>query len=311
MLAQISRDEYADNWVVLGDSLSEGVGFVRDSWVSELVRQMRQTNEPSADGARKVSISLVRLRPVGRSDADRFVKFGYAADIDEDPRPATRQLWIWNLACEGTTLESDLGRLSLIRAIGPSLVVVFRGSLESIVRPAALVGGAWPFWVPASWRSYAAMDPRCYFSATWWRRAKQQFVDRIKQVTRQTLLRKAPGTPLIAADLLRRNAEELFNALASVVPRVIVCGLLPVSEERFPGSPAHFVEVNALLRRAAGGAGCEFFDWGVDLARGGSASSTDALFYRDGFHPNRAGCSKLASLLRERLYETVESGVRK
>ena len=91
-------------------------------------------------------------------------------------------------------IGSDFGWLSLIAALRPDLVVIFRGSLESIIRPAMLVDGDWPWWVPPSWRGYAAMDPRCYFSTTWWRKAKQSSVDAMKQKVRLKLLKRAPAS---------------------------------------------------------------------------------------------------------------------
>jgi hypothetical protein len=207
-------------------------------------------------------------------------------------------VWIWNLACEGQTVESDLGWLPFIGTLRPELVVVFRGSLESIIRPAMLRDGDWPWWVPQSWRGYAAMDPRCYFSTTWWRRAKQSSLDALKQKTRLKLLKQRPGNPLLSLDAFASHQTELLRNLRSLAKRVLVLGLLPVDETRFPGSPEYFQSVNARLKEIATAAGAEFFDWASLLAARGKHSD---LFYRDSFHPNEAGARALAEILCERL----------
>jgi hypothetical protein len=210
-------------------------------------------------------------------------------DIDEKQHPS--DLWLWNLACEGQTIETDLAWLPLIRALRPELVVIFRGSLESIIRPATL-----PWWVPQSWRGYAAMDPRCYFSTTWWRKAKQQAFDAMKQRIRVNLLSRERGKakPLMDPDAIAAHLATLVRRLRELKTHVLVLGLLPVDESRFPGSPAHFASVNAKLGEVAAAEGAEFFDWGSSLER-------DGLFYRDGFHPNLAGARALADILRSRI----------
>ncbi len=287
----------SENWIVLGDSLAEGMGFVRHSFASELVRIVRTQVE---DGrVPSTAVSLVRLRAVGATNSNRFVRFGYAADIDEDPRTASRRVWIWNLASEGSTIESDHARLPLVEALRPSLAIVFRGSLESIVRPAALTTGNWPHWVPGKWRGYAAMDPRCYFSSTWWRRAKQQAEDAMKQRVRHALLRRDPGEALMSLESFEANAGRLLRSLRAIANRVVVCGLLPVSEARFPGSPARFRATSDHLRRMASDSGCEYLDWALDLVRYAERDGLERLFYRDGFHPNQEGYAVLAGALGE------------
>jgi hypothetical protein len=176
--------------------------------------------------------------------------------------------------------------------------VIFRGSLESIIRPAVLRDQAWPWWVPGSWRGYAAMDPRCYFSTTWWRRAKQASVDSLKQRARLKLLGEREGKPLMDADVLVAHLASLLKELEELSARVLVLGLLPVSEERFPGSPQYFKSVNAKLRAVAKAGSAEFFDWGALLVQQGRH---EEFFYRDSFHPNAAGARALAEILQTRL----------
>src|SRR5688572_31810707 len=127
------------NWVFLGDSLTEGVGSKRISYVSELVTQIRSTDT--------LNVHELRLRHV---DPHGLVDFNIAGKLDVDEHTDSTDLWCWNLACEGQMVETDLAWLPLIRTLNPELVVVFRGSLESIVRPAALHDGTWPWWVPSS-----------------------------------------------------------------------------------------------------------------------------------------------------------------
>lgn len=276
------------NWVFLGDSLTEGVGSKRISYVSELVTQIRSAQC-------KINVHELRLRGV---DPHGLVDFNVAGKIDVDERRHSTDLWCWNLACEGQMVESDLGWLPLIRTLRPELVVVFRGSLESIVRPAALHDGSWPWWVPSSWKSYAAMDPRCYFSDTWWRKAKQQSIDAAKQRTRLKLFTRGPGRPLVDVELFAEQLTTLLRELRELKTRVVILGLLPVDESRFPGSLASFESVNAKLKQIAETEAVEFFDWGTELK---TRTTDQELFYRDGFHPNLTGATALAEILRSRL----------
>jgi len=234
-----------------------------------------------------------RLRHVN-SDFNRQIDFNVAGLMNVAPDQSPSDLWLWNLACEGQTIDSDLGWLPLIAALRPELVVIFRGSLESIIRPAMVLDGDWPWWVPQSWRNYAAMDPRCYFSTTWWRKAKQSSVDALKQRARLKLLKLRPGKPLIDIEKFASYQTELLKRLQELGTRVIVLGLLPVDEVRFPGSREHFRIVNTRLKQIAETEGVEFIDWASSL-NGGD------LFYRDGFHPNAAGADALARILREQI----------
>jgi lysophospholipase L1-like esterase len=275
------------NWVFLGDSLTEGVGSKRISHVAELVKQLRSSACSN--------VHEFRLRHID-SATFRYVDFNVAGFMNVDDRQNASDIWLWNLACEGQTIESDFGWLPLIAALRPELVVMFRGSLESIIRPAMLRDGSWPWWVPRAWRGYAAMDPRCYFSTTWWRRAKQTSVDALKQKARLKLLKSQPGRPLMDVELLATHQAELLRQLRALGARVVVLGLLPVDQKRFPNSPEHFKAVNLRLQQIAAGEGAEFFDWASLLPLNGNRAD---LFYRDSFHPNASGAGTLAQILRE------------
>jgi lysophospholipase L1-like esterase len=270
------------NWVFLGDSLTEGVGSKRISHVAELVKQLRSSGR---------NVHEFRLRHVDNG-FNRQIDFNVAGLMNVDAGQS--DLWLWNLACEGQTIESDFGWLPLMAALRPELVVMFRGSLESIIRPAMVADGDWPWWVPRSWRGYAAMDPRCYFSTTWWRKAKQSSVDALKQRARFKLLQARPGKPLLDLEQFATYQTELVRRLRALGTRVLVLGLLPVDQACFPGSSEHFKSVNARLKEIANAEGAEFLDWASSL-NGGD------LFYRDGFHPNAAGAAMLARILRGRI----------
>lgn len=279
------------NWVFLGDSLTEGVGRKRISYVTELVTQIRSAQ-------REINVHELRLRNVDPRGFNRDIEVNIAGKIDAAGEHSASDLWLWNLACEGQTIETDLAWLPLIRTLRPELVVIFRGSLESIIRPAALHDGTWPAWVPSSWRSYAAMDPRCYYSRTSWRKAKQQAIDAIKQKTRLKLLTRGPARPLMDIDSLGSHLTTLLHRLRALNTRVLILGLLPVDETRFPGSGAYFTWVNMRLSEVANAEGAEFFDWGSALK---ASASREQFFYRDGFHPNLAGAAALAEILRSHL----------
>ncbi len=276
------------NWVFLGDSLTEGVGSKRISYVTDLVTQIRSAQ-------REINVHELRLRYVDPHRFNRDIEVNVAGKLDVDSNQNSSDLWLWNLACEGQTIDTDLAWLPLIGTLRPELVVIFRGSLESIIRPATL-----PSWVPNSWRGYAAMDPRCYFSTTWWRKAKQQTIDTIKQNTRLKVLARGGGKPLIGLEDLSKHLTTLLRALNT---RVLVLGLLSVEESCFPGSPAHFESVNAKLREIAVAEDVEFFDWAAELKSKGPRTE---LFYRDSFHPNQAGATALAEILHSRLCKSLE-----
>src|SRR5205085_7641390 len=158
----------SQNWIFLGDSLTEGVGSSRISYVNEFAQMIRNA---SRNGRLEsdVRVNVIRLRRVDPSSISRFVIFNLTGFLDRDERETGSLLCLWNLASEGKTIETDTQWMDLLEALSPSLIVIFRGSLESIIRPMHLFTNDWPWWIPSSWRNYAAMDPRCYFSTTWWR----------------------------------------------------------------------------------------------------------------------------------------------
>ena len=278
------------NWVFLGDSLTEGVGSSRVSHVSELVKQLR-----SSGCAGAVNVHEFRLRHVD-GNFSRQIKLNVAGLMNVDSQHDASDLWLWNFACEGQTVDSDFDWLPLIALLRPEVIVVFRGSLESIIRPAMIRDGDWPWWVPPSWRGYAAMDPRCYFSSTWWRRAKQVSVDALKQKARLRLLKLRPGEPLMDLEIFATCQTGLLKQLRALSERVLVLGLLPVDGLSFPGSPEYFKVVNDRVAEVAEAEVVQFLDWGTQL-------DLNDLFYRDGFHPNTRGAAALAAILREQICE--------
>ncbi|HEY6245619.1 MAG TPA: SGNH/GDSL hydrolase family protein [Pyrinomonadaceae bacterium] len=285
-------DSIPQNWVFLGDSLTEGIGSQRLSHVTELVKTLRAGEDFPA-------VHHLRLREIDTRDFDRFVNFNVAGFLETEP-PADPSLWIWNLACEGRTIEDDFAWIPLVKNLQPEWVVIFRGSLESIIRPAMVRDGRWPFWVPQSWRNYSSMDPRCYFSSTWWRQAKQRSVDRAKQVARRKLLAERVGQPLVELDAFAGRYEELLSQLRSSAKQILMLGLLPVDEKMFPGSSEYFAIVTKRLRELATRFDVNFLDWGGEVT---SLERCSELFYRDGFHPNSNGARVLAEILRRHLLE--------
>jgi len=281
------------NWVFLGDSLTEGVGSKRISHVAALADELR-VSRCVADAV----VHEFRLRHVDMRSFNRDIEFNVGGLLKTRSGAHNSHVWLWNLASEGQTIDADFGWLSLIAALQPELVVIFRGSLESIIRPAMLVDSDWPWWVPRSWRGYAAMDPRCYFSTTWWRKLKQTSIDALKQKARIKLLKARAGQPLIDLEQFTNYQKDLLRNLKQLGPRLLVLGLLPVDDARFPGSPEHFRAVNARLQQIATAEGAEFFDWASVLSTRGRQAD---FFYRDGFHPNAAGAVALAQILRDYL----------
>ena len=248
-------------------------------------------------------VHLMRMRRVDPAGFDRFIKFNLAGFLDVDEGTNGSPLWVWNLGCEGQTIETDMSWLPFLVNLRPELIVLFRGSLESIIRPAMLNDSSWPSWLPKGWRGYAAMDPRCYFSSTWWRRTKQATVDRIKQSTRKRLLSQRPGVPLMDATTLIPHYEELLNKLRPLQSRILLLGLLSPDPHSFPGSAENFAYINGELSALAKRHDVEFLDWGRNFL---SDHRQDDLFYRDGFHPSPKGCRLLAKVLAD--YLEIASG---
>ena len=288
----MSKDSIPQNWVFLGDSLTEGIGSQRLSHVTELVKTLRASEDFPA-------VHHLRLREIDTRAIDRFVNFNVAGFLETEP-PADPSLWIWNLACEGRTIEDDFAWIPLVKNLQPEWLVIFRGSLESIIRPAMVRDGGWPFWLPQSWRSYSSMDPRCYFSSTWWRQAKQRSIDRAKQVARRKVLAERLGQPLVELDAFADRYEELLSQLRSSAKQILMLGLLPVDEKMFPGSSDYFATVTKRLHELATRFDVNFLDWGAAVT---SLERCSELFYRDGFHPNSDGARVLAEILRSHLLE--------
>ena len=286
----MSPSDRAANWVFLGDSITEGVGSRRITYVSELVSRLRSASPGRA-------IHDFRLREV-EVDFNPFIRVNVAGYLRQDERLASPALWLWNLAAEGRTIESDRKWLPLIDNLRPERVFIHRGSLESILRPACRQTGQWPFWVPASWRGLVSMDPRCYFSDTPLRKWKQSLVDAAKQRVRLRLLRDGAPQPLHGHETILAHYDALLGALRALPTAITVLGLLPPDERTFPGSASHFRALNARLQALAAHHGADFVDWSAPFGARGAAS-----FYRDGFHPSPEGSAYLAELLHTRLKE--------
>jgi lysophospholipase L1-like esterase len=277
------------NWVFLGDSITEGVGSRRATYVGELVNRLRASTSARA-------VHDFRLREV-EPGFNPFIRVNVAGYLRQDERPAAASLWVWNLASEGRTIESDHTWLPLLDNLRPERVFIHRGSLESILRPACFHDGRWPFWVPRSWRGVVSMDPRCYFSDTPLRKLKQSLMDAAKQRARLRLLRAGAPQPLIDTDRIVAHYGALLQSCRALPTQVTVLGLLGPEERTFPGSAAHFQALNARLRSLAAEHGADFLDWHAAFRAGGDT------FYRDGFHPSPEGSARLAGILHARLIE--------
>jgi hypothetical protein len=225
---------------------------------------------------------------------NRFVRFNTAGLWDNDSKGPRGALWLWNLACEGTTVDADLEWLPWLDNLRPERIFIHRGSLESIVRPGALRSGLWPWWVPLSWRGYAAMDPRCYFSAAPWRRLKQGAVDRLKQRVRVHLLAKDPPAPLMTVTEIHERLSSFLAQISSMAGEVFVIGLLPVGDDTFPGSASQFEAVNYVLARLANEFGAHFLD---PSSSRGQRFDNPAFYYSDRFHPNLFGAREIAAFI--------------
>jgi lysophospholipase L1-like esterase len=287
----MNKLDKSSNWVFLGDSLTEGVGAARIGYVSALAGLL--TRDPQF-GIKFRKVHEFRARSVDPNHFNRFLKCNVAGFWrTSEGSGHNGDLWLWNLASEGTTIEADAMWLPLIKNIKPEVVIIFRGSLETIVRPVQVKSNCWPRWVPNSWRGYASMDPRCYFSTSRLRAAKQKTIDYLKQKTRLRMLHSCGGEPLLAADELIGTYARLLSELKNTSARILMLGLLPVSESTFIGSAAKFSDLNSRLQKLAVNAGVDFLDWGQNFCD----KVEGDLVFRDGFHPTEAGAERLASML--------------
>ena len=275
--------DQTETWVFLGDSLTEGVGTRRVSYVSELAKLLR------AKGGR--AVHELRFRTLDLSGRRDLSHFNAAARLVKDETKAAAALWLVNLAAEGTTTPSDLDHMALVAALKCRRVFVLRGALESVLRPRQIKEGGWPSWTPRSWRHFAALDPRCYFSAAWWRKAKQTALDTAKQRLRLRLLAQG-GLPLAADDEFLGSFDALLRALAPVDARITVLALPPISGAVFPGSDEVMRRRNDSLRCLCAARQVEFLDWHAEIQR-----DFAQYFCRDGFHPNDSGARLMASIL--------------
>jgi lysophospholipase L1-like esterase len=281
-----------ENWIFLGDSLTEGVGRTRMSYVQALVQEVRKIHGISASNAWRVQ--YVRLKRADPSAVSGFVETNIIGNLDPCDGDAENSLCIWNLAAEATTIDTDNKWLFFIQAIKPSRIILFRGSLENVLRPGYVIGGQWPWWVLPAWRHYAAMDPRCYFSTTWWRKVKQVALDRVRQQVRLGLLRRTNACALQTVEEFTQNFSELLPKLVVTGSKITILGLLPISNRTFPGSQRQFTKANRRISDLAEQHGVEFLDWSNDLD---IAESIEALYFRDGFHPNEKGAAVLGAYL--------------
>lgn len=274
------------NWVFLGDSLTEGVGSSRTSYVQEFAALMR---ERSPD----VKIKEIRLRfdsNVNTDEPKPFNLLGYQSPGET----GGIDIWIWNLASEGTTVEHDKRWLPLLQNLKPERVFLLRGALESIVRPISSISGDFPWWVPKGWRGYASMDPRCYFSTTWWRRWKQVTIDFLKQKIRHLLLQSGATGSLLTETVFERHLEDLCLKIKPLGSEIIGIGLPPVSNNTFPGSQSRFDQINSLILSAMNHYSGVF----VDLSNAFGAEGADSdFYYRDGFHQTKKGAIQIARVL--------------
>jgi hypothetical protein len=286
----------------MGDSLTEGVGASRVSYVTELTSLIRHQVKEGRLPA-ELRANLIRLRPVDAPSHSRFVVFNLAGFVDRDESDSDSNIWLWNLACEGKMIDSDKQLINFLETISPSVIVIFRGGLESIVRPATFFNNNWPWWVPNAWRGYAAMDPRCYFSTTWWRKPKQRAVDAAKQKARIRLLNTSGGRPMLELDKFIETYQILLANIKRFKSRIIIAGMLPVDDASFPGSAKQFHLLNGELCAMAEREEVEFLDWGSVVE---SQVNKSDLYYRDGFHFNANGARLLARLLFQHIFEEAE-----
>jgi len=225
---------------------------------------------------------------------NRFLRVNMAGFWNRGEGGSRESLWLWNLACEGTTVRDDFNWLPFLENLHPDRLFVMRGAVENLCRPIQVFSGQWPAWVPNSWRHYAGMDPRCYFSTTFLRRSKQVLIDRLKQRVRKRLISRSGFSTLIKMEEFEELCQELFQELSGVTRHLHVLGMTPIGDDVFPGSSNRFRRANDLLRAVAARIGAEFLDWRGEIEEVGR--HTD-LFYRDKFHPNIDGARVMATVL--------------
>ena len=113
------------NWIFLGDSITEGIGSSRDSYVSELAKTIRDDSKIRERlGVRDHGVHEVRLRMVDADCFNPFLRVNVAGMWSASGGKESN-LWLWNLSCEGTTILDDDVWLPLIRNLSPPTHLYF------------------------------------------------------------------------------------------------------------------------------------------------------------------------------------------
>ena len=86
----------SENWVFLGDSITEGVGSSRTNYITELTKIFRTD--------RGISIDNIRLRVVNPDNFNRFLQVNLAGYADYD-----KKKWLSSLFVEFGLRRNDSG----------------------------------------------------------------------------------------------------------------------------------------------------------------------------------------------------------
>ena len=276
----------AENWVFLGDSLTEGIGSSRFGYVSEMAELIDKNT----------SVKVIKLCNPSLQELNAALGQHQTA-VNGD------QIYFWNLACEGTTIGDDLQWEAVIEQLKPEYLFVMRGALEGIIRPFQSLGHA-PRWLPTSLQHYAALDPRCYFSTTRWRRIKQKAVDWLKQRLRLRWLARGYSGQLLDEEQFAIQARNILPTLSAAAHTKFLLALTPVSGKTFPNSDVAFVRRNKFLESYARESNWQYIDLSPEFDPGDQVH-----YYRDGFHMTRMGARKFARALLVVLDNKATNGI--
>lgn len=176
------------------------------------------------------------------------------------------------------------------RPVPGGLAIIAHGITEAIVRPTPRALAL----MPARWRNPGWMDPRPYYSRSWWKRVPQRLESAARWRIKNLLIRILGGTQWRSPDAYRSALHDLLERLITSGTAVVVLGSPDLDERYFPGSPQQlhrYDDINAALAEQLGAMHIRLSDrldaWDDYLA--------------DHFHPSVSGHARIAGEILRRL----------
>lgn len=274
--------------IFFGDSMTEGIGSERISYVSELHRILNNMGVPS---------SLERIRrseTLGGFPSNLWnwvihsqPAFWPNAPLDD------RGVRLINFAVEGTTIDYDMMLQSQLHGLRPDVIFVFRGVVEAVHRMD--LDGFLTRCLPKRWKSMGALEPRCYFSNHWLRGIKQYLESESKSWLRRKIFSAHGSYPIMTPEEFSQKLETFLTRLKEAYDAPVVVGtMLPIIGKHFPGTAKEFENFNDVIKGVTSSLKVELLEWHLALPK---SHALEELYFADGLHLNAKGNAILAEVL--------------